>query len=182
MPTNVLIPHGGGGTVTAAAIEATFTATGQIYQGTGNGTGGLVLPPGYEIGYDQITSVVNITSTTESAGTLVIQCGAHTFDGGAVICEFFAAQANTPSVAGDVLVVSLFESTVEIGIICTLVDSGAAGMYTPLIGKLRFTPSAAAHTYKVTAYVTATTGTPAITAGAGGTGTQVPAYCRFTKV
>ena len=41
MSLNVEVPIGGGGSVTAAAIEATFTAANQIYKGTGSGTGAL---------------------------------------------------------------------------------------------------------------------------------------------
>jgi hypothetical protein len=36
-------------------------------------------PPGFEIGYDQITSPVNVASTTEASGTTVITCGALRF-------------------------------------------------------------------------------------------------------
>jgi hypothetical protein len=39
---NIEVPiDGGGGTVTAAQIEATFTAANQVYKGTGSGTGAL---------------------------------------------------------------------------------------------------------------------------------------------
>ena len=37
MSLNLEVPIGGGGSVTAAAIEATFTAANQIFKGTGSG-------------------------------------------------------------------------------------------------------------------------------------------------
>lgn len=172
----------GGGSVTAAAIEATFTASGQIYQGTGSGTGAQVLPPGFEIAYSQITSPVNIVSLTEATGTTIISPGAITFDGGTVIVEFFGT-VTTPSGASDTLRVSLFESTTQITRLATVFTNIAAFQALLMLScRYRFTPTAGSHTYTITASVNSTTGTPAVTAGAGGTGGDPPAFVRFTKV
>jgi len=150
--------------------------------GSSGGVAAAVFPPGYEIGYAQITSSVNVVSTTEATGTTIISPGAITFDGAAVMVEFFAPAVVTPSVAGAPVEVCLFESSTQITRLCVAYSSAAANANLPMVGRYRFTPSAASHTYTVTAFVTSTTGTPAIQAGAGGTGALPPAFVRFTKV
>jgi hypothetical protein len=145
-------------------------------------------PPGFEIGYDQITAPVSVVSTTEATGTTIITCAAHVFDGGAVICEFFAPAIELPSAisTNDIVVVSLFEGSTQIGrfTVCLLGDlTTGQGCRMPGTGKFRFTPTAGSHTYTVTAFCNSTTGSPSVDAGAAsGAGTLMPAFCRFTKV
>jgi hypothetical protein len=134
--------------------------------------------PGFEVGYDQITSPVTVSSMTEATGTAVISCAAHTFDGAPVLAHFFASAVIVA--ASDLVQVSLFESTTEIGIIANCVAVTALQSQYPCVGELRFTPTAGAHTYTVTAYRSSTNGT--VRAGAGGTATFVPAFIRFVKV
>lgn len=132
---------------------------------------------GSEIGYDQITSPVTVSSATEATGTTVITCAAHAFDGNPVMVEFFAPYVQPAS--GDFVQISLFEGATQIGRIAQT-DSGAAGTDFPSPGRLRFTPTAGSHTYTVTARRSGADGT--IGAGPGGTGEYVPAFIRFTKV
>ena len=151
-------------------------------------------PPGFEIGYDQITSSVFVTSTTEATGTTLITCAAHTFDGGPVICTFSADRANLPQKDGagnpNFLVVSLFEGATQItrlsfALIAQNITSGAGLFVTqqvPLVGAYRFTPTAGSHTYTITAHVSFNVGSPNVQAGAGGTATDAPCFVRFTKV
>lgn len=167
-----------GGTVDAAGIEATFTAAGQIYQGTGAGTGGLVLPPGYVFGYDQITAPVTQSSTTEATPTALIACAAHVFDGGAVMLEVFFPDANPQGTPGFCRVV-VFEGATEIGRLGQIQNDAGANVQGPFIGKIRFTPTAASHTYTIGAYGSAAT--TIFTAGVGGTGAYGPGYAQFTK-
>ena len=138
--------------------------------------------PGSEIGYDQVTSNVSVTSTTESAGTTVISCAAHTFDGGPVMAEFFCPQASRSSANASNVAVCLFEGTTEIAQMCRENSdaTGGGGGACPLIGRYRFTPSAGSHTYTVTAFEGG--GTATLRAGAGGTAALAPMYIRFTKV
>jgi hypothetical protein len=162
-----------GGTVPVANIAAGLA--GQVLQGTGPT---YAYPPGYEIGYSQITTSVTVSSSTESAGTAVISPGALTFDGGAVMVEFFSP-AIFPGSSVDVVIVCMFESTVEIGRLLA-VENSASGVAVSGVGRLKFTPSAGAHTYTLTAFRASVNGS--ISAGAGGTATYVPAFVRFTKV
>lgn len=140
----------------------------------------LTQMPGYEIGYDAITAPVTVSATVEASSDTVISCAAHTFDGAAVMVEFFATRVETGTSAGFVLV-SLWEGGTELGIIgITQLDPASGTSSTPFIGKYRFTPSAASHTYTVKAYRITSNAT--ISADVAGTAKVVSAYVRFTKV
>ena len=142
--------------------------------GTDKGGGG-------EIGYTQITANANITDTVEATATALISPGALTFSGAAVWCEFFTACLFYPTgAAGQNIQVCLFEGSTEIArLVSGKVNSITAQLIIPAFAKYRFTPSAGSHTYKITGFVTAVTGTPAIGAGPGGTAAFPPAYVRF---
>ena len=144
---------------------------------------GVASPPGFEIKYTQITAPVNITDTSEATATALISPGAVTFDGGAVIVEFFGIITCDTAAATDVITVTLFEGATQITRLGSIKSVVAAtpNVLAEYMG-FRFTPTAGSHTYKVCAFATSTTGTPAITAGAGGTGGNPPAFVRFTKV
>lgn len=179
----MFIPTGGGpGSIPVANIAP--GAAGQYLGGTGPS---YSFPPGFEIGYTQITANANVTDTAEATATALISPGALTFDGAPVICEFFSPFVETPNAVSvtDFVVISLFEGATQIGrlAIVQLVNlTTGQGLQAPVCGRLRFTPTAGAHTYKVTAFCNVATGTPFIGAGAGGTGAAVAAYVRFTKV
>ncbi len=135
--------------------------------------------PGQEIGYDQITATVTVTSTTEATGTTVITCAAHYFDGSPVMVEFFMPIMDPPTANND-YIISLFEGATQIGRLWHYFNTGQS--YSGgCMGRFRFTPAAGYHTYTVTAYKTGAA-TPSVGAGAGGTGAHVPAFVRFTKV
>ena len=131
----------------------------------GSGGGG-----GAEIGYDAVTANVTVSSTNQAAGTLIITCGAHTFDGSPVMVEFFCPTCGPTAAVG----ISLFEGSTQITNL--YVQVGGNG---PATGRYRFTPSAGSHTYKVTGYVNS--GSAGLTAGNGGTGAVGPMFIRFTK-
>jgi len=181
-----------GATTSGAPVTGSFLigdavlslADGKWYVCTVAGTPGTWVSPGggaqgTEIGYDQITAPVTIVSTTEATGTTIITCGSHTFDGAPVMAEFFAPSAYIVGSSAENFI-SLFEGATQIGRLVDLFVGGSS-VVTPLVGKLRFTPSAGIHTYTVTGYYSAVIGAN-IRAGAGGTGAYVPAYVRFTKV
>jgi len=137
---------------------------------------------GYEVGYDQITSPVNITGTTEASPTTVIAGSEHAFDGSPVIAEFFSPSVLPPTVASQALIIMLFEGSTEIGRWGDIRSPSASLNAIPVTLRYRFTPSAGNHTYSIEAFVSSVTGTPAIQAGAGGSAAYLPAYLRFTKV
>jgi hypothetical protein len=154
-----------------------------LVSGGGGGGGGA----GTEISYAQITAGVNVVSTTEATGTTIISSGAVVFDGSPVMVEFYTPGIVLPTATSvaDNVIVSLFEGATQIGrLLIALLDNLGTGQNCrmPSIGRLRFTPSAASHTYTITAFTNSVTGTPSIQAGAGGTAAFEPAYLRFTKV
>lgn len=134
--------------------------------------------------YDQITAGVNITSTAEATPTTIITSSAITFDGNPVMAEFYAPFVLCDTgAANDQVQILLFEGTTELGRLAQIRSLNATFAYVaPVHVATRFTPSAGSHTYKICAYATSTTGTPAVGAGAGGTGTVFPAYLRFFSV
>lgn len=136
--------------------------------------------PGYEIGYDQITSPVAVTSGTEATGTTILTATAHTFDGAPVMVEFFSPATYADSTT---LTISLFEGATQIARLGRVQQDPTDGpdFSRAFVGRLRFTPSAGAHTYKVTGH-RAGAEDCGVAAGAGGAATDPPAFLRFTKV
>lgn len=138
---------------------------------------------GGEIGYDQITSPVSIASTTEATGTSIIAGSSHTFDGSPVIVTFFSPGIYTGTATSAQVTPCLFESTTQICRLGYVFDAPIGGMEVGVCFVYRFTPSAGAHTYKVTAFASSLTGTPRIDSGTGaGTSALSPTFLRFTKV
>lgn len=180
-----IISGGGGGSGAIGGVTVTGTAAAsQVPVASSSSAGAWAYPPGFEINYTQDTSVTNIVSTTEATGTTILSPGAITFDGTAVLLTVFIPDIRMPSAAaGNNMIISLFESSTQIGRLGVIITpSVTAAEGTTFYGQYRFTPTAASHTYTITASVASTTGTPSCGGGAGGTGTPVPKFCRFTKV
>jgi hypothetical protein len=176
-PTVTSGAHLGAATVPIASLAN--PTTGKVV-GSAAGAAAAVFPPGFEIGYAEITTLTNITDTSEGTATALISSGSLAFDGAAVMCEFFGLVRT--GTASTTLVVCLFEGSTEITELAAVALAAAAQDVFTLRASYRFTPSAANHTYKITAFVSSTTGTPRFNAGSGGTGGNPPAFLRFTKV
>lgn len=143
-----------------------------------HGSGGS---QGTELGYDQITTTVNIASTTEATPTTLIACAAHTFDGAPVLLTVFG-YFSTGSVAVSQQIL-LFEGATEITRLGQIVLAAAAVDVFAVTYLYRFTPTAAAHTYTIAGFANSVAGTaPFFGGGVGGTGAVSPAFARFTKV
>lgn len=171
---------GGGGTLSGVTVTGT-AASGQVPVASSSSAGAWKYPPGFEIGYDQITTAVNIASTTEATPTALISCAAHTFDGGPVLLTVFGwLQTSTLATIHQI---TLMESTTEISRIGQLVLASAAVNDYAVTYCYRFTPSAGSHTYTVSGYTNNSGGTQAIfQGGASGTSAISPAFARFAKV
>ena len=181
MPT---ISGGSSGGIPGVTVSGTPAAS-QALIATSATAASWAYPPGFEIGYDQITAGVNLTGTTEGTATTVITCAAHTFDGGAVICDVYTLILQTPNNGvSDTSTVGLFESGTLINrlVFGRAVTVTAQQPQHPGFGAMRFTPSAGSHSYVLAGWVTNTTGTPQVVAGTGGPGNNPPAWVRFTKV
>lgn len=178
---SVISTPGASGSLSGVIVSGT-AASGQVPVASSSSAGAWKYPPGFEVGYDQITSFVTIASTTEATGTPIITCGAHTFDGAAVLATFFAPAIQIANIQQLTATVCLFESTTEIGRLCAVSNATAIQDLYSGIGMLRFTPTAGSHTYTVTAFVSNSAATSGIVAGVGGTAAYPPAFIRFTKV
>lgn len=138
------------------------------------------LPPGHELDYVQITSNQNITATSEGASDTVLTGTSQAYDGTAVELEFFCPRVTLNAAATNGMIILLYDGGTVVGRLATIIATASVGHTIPVIGKRRFTPTAATHQYIVKAYNLAA-GTGTIVAGAGGTGVEFASYLRITK-
>jgi hypothetical protein len=154
---------------------------GKVAVATGTATATEQWPPGHEYDYTQITADKSVTATTEGAADTVITGGSATFDGGAVIVEFFSpyVKADTTS-AGRLIAICLFmDGSVIDGFWAIKDNIAAVSNRSPVSLRRRYTPSAGSHSFVVKAWVSA--GTAIVGAGAGGSGAGSPAFLRVVK-
>lgn len=178
-----IISGGGSGGAVGGVVVGGTGASGKVPVASSASAGTWAFPPGFEISYTQITSNVNIASTTEATGTTIISPGAVTFDGTLVMVEFSGIISVDTALGGDATIVSLFEGATQITRLAQFISVSTTTQQSVTVnGRFRFTPTAASHTYTVTAFSTSATGTPKINAGSGSTGGNPPAFIRFTKV
>lgn len=108
---------------------------------------------GFEIDYAQITSNVSVTSTTQASPNDVVSLGARIYDGATIIVvEFFAFGCQSPTTAGNILVVDLWDDSTDLGRWVQMQTPASAVAGCPLFGRWRLTPSAGSHTYKARAW------------------------------
>jgi hypothetical protein len=129
----------------------------------------------HEISYTEFTSTVSVTSTNSASPTDVVSSGAITYANVPHLIEFYAPQAAVET--AKVLAVMLWDGTTDLGIIGQ-VGNAASNVAPSVFLARRLTPSAASHTYRIRAYVSAGT-TTTIEAGVGGTGVLMPGSLRI---
>ena len=141
-------------------------------------SGGLV-----ELGYSQITSDVNVVSTTAGAGTEIIAPLTVVCDGGPVLVEFFTPEVRTPSVSSQMIRASLYQDGAEHTRYWGTKRTVAAVVdLAPMQLQRRLTPTAGSHTFGVKAFVDSTSGTPSVAAGDGTSAAHAPAFLRVSKI
>jgi hypothetical protein len=150
----------------------TLTTVGQDIEIAASGGGDS------ELAFAQITSNVDITSTTAATPTEVISAGAVVFDGSTRVCiEFFCMQVRS---SHQFVVLTLWDDATQLsrfGVVQIALD-----VNMPVLLRRILTPSAGSHTYKVTAYKSGGTGTITAGTGSGGDGANVPAYIRIATL
>lgn len=161
----------GSGANTAAKLSIGAT-NGMALQRV-SGSVAWALPPAYEFDYVAATSDVSITATSEATANTIVTANAVTYDGSTVIYVEFYTYALDQGTTFIALV--LYDGSSSIG----RIGLGLGATRVPALVKRRLTPSAAAHTYSIRAYVDAGTGTAE--AGAGGNGNKMPLYIRQYK-
>ena len=179
---NQLVRFQGSFAAATGDIPVASLAAGLAGQVIGGVTPAYLYPPGFEIAYDQITTGVNVASTTEGSPTAIIAGTSHVYENVAYVFEFYSPSVTDSSAAGGTVTALLIQDAASIGRLAVAESVAATTqVILALVGKYRFTPTAGAHTFGVSAFASSATGTPAIGAGAGGSGTLVPAYLRVTK-
>lgn len=171
-----------GGALSGVTVSGT-AAAGQVPVASSSAAGAWAYPPGFELAYVEITASVNIVGTSEATATTIVSAGAVTFDGTPVVLEFFSPEVRgDTAAAADVIQFFIFDSATSQGMLGQWrVGQVTANAETWVYLRRKFTPSAAAHTFSVTAATSATTGTPLVLAGSGGVGNPLPSYVRITK-
>lgn len=134
--------------------------------------------PGYQLAYVEFTSPVTVNASSEATAVDVVSSGSVAYDGTPVLIQFFSPQVLIGTT--DRVTVVLQDGATLLGTMgVTVFNTAAATMGNPMLLARKLTPSAASHTYKVTAFRTTNNGT--INAGSAGTGTYVPGFIRVTK-
>lgn len=135
-----------------------------------------------EVDYVEKTSNTSITATTEATANTIVTGNAVTYDGATrVKIEFWAWSARPDAtVAGRTLDLVLYDGATSIGLLGEMVTPAANASQSVVHAIRWITPSAAAHTYSVRAFVSA--GSGVVYAGAGGIGAQAPAFIRISTV
>lgn len=130
-----------------------------------------------ELGTTEFTANVTVSATTEAGATTVVTAPAITFDGTTVaLIEFFAPYVD--SSAAPVLTFVLYDGAASIGIFGGITITAASNRYLARLTR-RLTPSNAAHTYSIRAFVSS--GTAVVNAGAGGVGVNLPGFIKVTR-
>ncbi|MBI4034362.1 DUF2190 family protein, partial [Candidatus Saccharibacteria bacterium] len=143
----------------------------EVY-GIGPGGGNTAAGAGAgEIGYQEFTSNVTVTATTEGTANTVVTAPAYTFDGTTPYLIEFFAQTTYNNVE-----FVLYDGSSSIGLFRGA-NPGYAGDGPKSLSR-RITPSAGSHTYSIRAFTSS--GSHTVYAGAGGVGNTVPGYIRIT--
>lgn len=138
-----------------------------VDSGLGAGGGGGLT----ELAYNQATSNVSITGTTEATATVVVTASSVTFGSGPVLIEFSAAEV----VVSANCVFILHDDTAALSL--GYIGQVASGIAVPVSGRRRLTPGAGARVYSIRAWLAS--GTATVEAGTGGAGLYVPACIRI---
>lgn len=133
-----------------------------------------IVAPGTTLAFQQFTSSVSVTATTEGTANTVVTAPAYTFNGTTTAWVRFWCPGVTKGTTNINFVVYDGASSIGGGVIGI-----TATTKHPIVFEKRITPTAAAHTYSVRAWVDA--GTGSAIAGTGAAGTDAPGFIRVTK-
>jgi len=123
---------------------------------------------GVELAYNEFTSNVSVTATSEATANTVVTASAITADGSTpIVIEFYA-----PSVDANVAIV-LYDGSSTVGGVLAF-----NGAQVPIYVPKRLTPASGSHTYSIRAYKPS--GSPSVQAGTGGSGNNMPGFIRIT--
>lgn len=161
-----------GGTTAGAPTSGTYVAgdfvvshDGHIYVCTATGTPGTwsTWPAQSEITFNFITSLVSVTGTSSATATTIIAGSTQTYTTAPIYVEMFAPVVKSPSsAAGDFTELVLLDGSTVVEGLGAVVTPVASTLQVPFYAQVKLSPSAGSHTFSLAAYVSSTTGTPAV--------------------
>lgn len=156
-PTGPTGATGSGVTGTTGVTGATGPSGGPVgVTGVTGVTGATGVGADVQLDYVPWANDVTVTATSAPAADTVIDGNAVTYDGSTrVKIEFWSRFVFNSG--GDYVIVTLWDGATDLGRIGQI--RGAGGEGAPVYGVVFLTPSAAAHTFHVKAWVTGGTGT-----------------------
>lgn len=167
--------NGGSGQIRLKAGVNHQVVANDVLQFVTDGTDWYQVGPwlGEQTDYQEWTSGVNVTATSEATATTIVTGAAVTYDGiTPILIEFFCPQVVKGT---NNITLVLYDGSSSIGKLTPAIQIQTAN--NPVVfATRRLTPAAAAKTYSIRGFVDAGTGTA--TGGAGGTGNLVPGYIR----
>lgn len=137
--------------------------------------------PGQELAYNQVTSNVNITATTDATANELVPGTARSYDGTPIIVEFYCGALGTSAVAAAQITVTLWDGSTDLGPIACLRTSAASAAIAAITGRRRITPTVGSHTYRAMAFTGNPTGIAYCNTG-GATNLWTPMYVQVTRV
>ncbi|HEU5004919.1 MAG TPA: capsid cement protein [Candidatus Saccharimonadales bacterium] len=149
--------------------------------GGGSGTSSQTSGSNYQLAYNQFTSPVTISATSESTANTVVTASSFTADGATpYMIEFYTPEIDFNNAAYPSLTFVLYEDGSSIGKMGQTIISNNVGAltFTGIMESREITPSAGAHTFSIRAYEAVSNAT--VQGGNGGSGNYVPGYIRVT--
>lgn len=158
-------------TVINGNLDTANLAAGAAIKNSQLATGLTNGPPGLELAYNEFTSNVSVTATTEGTANTVVTASAVSCDGATpVVIEFYTLQLAKGSTY---IRLFLYDGAASVGMLAENLATG------PVVVQRKLTPSNASHTFSIRGSVDAGTGT--VVGGAGGLAASMPGYIRITK-
>jgi hypothetical protein len=137
------------------------------------------MPPGRELTYNEFTTSVTISATSDATATTIVTASPFTFDGVTpVLVEFYCPYMRPPTAPAS-MQVNLWDGSTDLGRIAHFNPPAAAAMDVPARVVRRLTPSSGSHTFSIRAWCI--TGTGSANVNAGGVATDLPGYIRIVK-
>lgn len=136
--------------------------------------------PGEELAYNQITASVNVSATSSAGAALVVEGTSRTYDGSAILVDFYTTIAQAPGAIQQGLVIELWDAGTAQGIFAEVYNNVVTyGLGASVFVRRRLIPTAGTHNYRIAAWVHGGAGT--VYAGTGTGGGFMPAYIRVIR-
>jgi hypothetical protein len=171
---------GSGGLYSCTDHDLIYQTDGSSWTTWADVTGGSADLSGEELDYVQGTATVSVTGTSEGAANTLLTGTSQAYEAVPTLIEVFCPRVTTGASSGASVIGILMDGASVLGRIFLVITPAAAALTVPVHAAYRLTPTAATHQYIVKAWRQTADGS--WTPGAGGAGTEVPAFIRITRV